>query len=185
MTIKDDTIDKERVSMGLKKRDQNDITSILQGDDQIFKTWVATPREPIGISEYKENEKTITTIVPKLVATMALGNLNTKEVQLMRLYFEIARRAQRHGFMNVAINLYYKVVLLCLSSQSHMAFLARQLFTENVNVLRKEETMSDTRDSTPQKKDVFASLQERLKKTDGSAFMGEKYKNDSYGIRSS
>ena len=73
--------------------------------------------------------------------------------------------------MNVAINLYYKVVFLCVSSQSHMAFLARQLFTENVIVQRKEESYSDSRDSTPQERS--GGLLDKLKRVDGSTMWGK------------
>ena len=94
--------------------------------------------------------------------------------------------------MNVAINLYYKVVFLCVSSQSHMAFLARQLFTENVNVMRKEESMADTRDSTVQQKDGLGGLMSKVKGADGSTMWGKggikgSGINDTgaYGMRSS
>jgi len=188
----DDIIDEERKSLGLTKRDRDDITSFIQGDDQLFKTWIATLREPIGTQKYQIEGKTFESVVPKMVPTMALGNLSTREVQLMRLYLEMARRVQRHGYMNVAINLYYKVVFLCVSSQSHMAFLARQLFTENVNVMRKEESMADTRDSTVQQKDGLGGLMSKVKGADGSTMWGKggikgSGINDTgaYGMRSS
>ena len=92
--------------------------------------------------------------------------------------------------MNVAINMYYKVVFLCVSSQSHMAFLARQLFTENVTVLRKEESYADTRDSTPQER--RGGILDKLKNVDGTTMWGKGGMKGSgvqdsgaYGIRSS
>jgi hypothetical protein len=185
-------IDSERKALGLTKRDPDNVTSFLQGDDQLFKTWVATPREPVANLKYKVRQpdgslSELEETVPKLVATMALGNLNTKEVQLMRMYLELARRVQRHGYYNVAINLYYKVVFLCVSSQSHLAFLARQLFTENVSVLRKEESLSDTRDLTPQQKDKVGAFMDKIKSADGSSMWGKGGIKESgtYGMRSS
>ena len=116
-------INDERKATGLlQRRDDKDVSTMLQNDEQIFKTWIATPREPVTSNKFKlpGSEVTYEEILPKIVSTMALGNLSTREVQLMRLYLEMARRSQRHGYMNVAINLYYKVVFLCVSSQSHM-----------------------------------------------------------------
>ncbi len=192
----DNIIDEERKGLGLTKRDKEDIGAFIQGDDQLFKTWIATPREPIKSESHPVgiNEKGDTIFqsftFPKMVPTMALGNLSTPEVQLMRLYLEMARRSQRHGYMNVAINLYYKVVFLCVSSQSHMAFLARQLFTENVNVMRKEESFGESRDSTPQQKS--GGLLDKIKGADGTTMWGKGgMKNTgiqdtgAYGMRSS
>jgi len=169
-------INDERKATGLlQRRDDKDVSTMLQNDEQIFKTWIATPREPVTSNRFKipGSEVMYEEILPKVVSTMALGNLNTREVQLMRLYLEMARRAQRHGYMNVAINLYYKVVFLCVSSQSHMAFLARQLFTENVIVQRKEESYTDSRDSTPQEKGGAAAFIDKLKRADGSTMWGK------------
>ena len=192
----DNIINDERKSLGLYKRDKDDATSFIQSDAELFKTWIATPREPTGTDRRKVKvdgkDEIFESAIPKMVPTMALGNLNTKEVQLMRLYLEMARRAQRHGYMNVAINLFYKVVFLCVSSQSHMAFLARQLFTENVNVVRKEETYADTKNSTPQEKDKLGGLMDKIKGADGTTMWGKGgmdnsgVKNSgSYGMRSS
>lgn len=207
----DNIIDEERKAIGLSKRDKNDISSFIQGDDQLFKTWIATPREPIqserrlvgtekvlmgqdkdGNDIFKDKDIFQTFTFPAMVPTMALGNLSTREVQLMRLYLEMARRTQRHGYMNVAINLYYKAVFLCVSSQSHMAFLARQLFTENVNVMRKEESFGESRDTTTQPKSTMDNIMSKIKGADGTTMWGKGgmkgtgvQDSGAYGMRSS
>lgn len=188
----DNIINEERKAIGLVKRDSNDVSSYIQGDDQLFKTWIATPREPISKQQFNIGGENYETVLPKMVPTMALGNLSTREVQLMRLYLEMARRVQRHGYTNVAINLYYKVVFLCVSSQSHMAFLARQLFTENVNVMRKEESFGESRDTTPRDKSGIDGIMDKIKNADGSSMWGKGGVKGSgvqdtgaYGMRSS
>lgn len=175
----------ERKSLGLPVRTSDPMASVT-GDNELFKYALITPHEPHGLATF-EIEKQVSdgnggvTIkkeeykrnVPHLVSTMALGNLNTKEVALARIYAEMARVCAWHGYQNLAIDYYLKWVHLNVTSQSYQAQLLRQILTETVSVSRKEESLAGTHDFNADKKNKLGELVDKWKNKDSSQFMGQ------------
>ncbi len=177
-------IDAERKTLGLPVRTSDPMSNVT-GDKELFKYALITPHEPHGLATF-EGERQVpddnggTKIekyefkrnVPHLVSTMALGNLNTKEVALARIYAEMARICSWHGYTNVAIDYYLKWVHLNVTSQSHQAQLLRQILTETVSVSRKEESLAGTHDFSAERKSKLGEMVDKWKNKDSSAFTG-------------
>ena len=180
-------IDAERKSLGLTVRSPDPMQNV-QGDNELFKYALITPKEPFTVAtferEYTEFDKdgkpvvkkeSMRRNVPQLVSTMALGNLNTKEVALARLFAEMSRMCSWHGYYNLAIDYYLKLVHLNVTSQAHQMQLLQQILTETVSVHRKEESMAGTRDYSSEKTDKFKEFIDKWKQKDaaGSSLTGQ------------
>lgn len=177
-------IDEERKSLGLASRTPGDLMAQVTGDQELFKYELITPHEPMAVAEFEYfydapdgNGGTVQKtgkykkIVPKLVSTMALGNLNTKEVGLARIYTELSRIAARHNYTNIAISYYLKVVHLNVTSQSHQAQLLSQILSETVRVSRKEETWAGTNEA-PEKPSKLQEVINKWKDSGTGGFSG-------------
>jgi hypothetical protein len=170
-------VDQERKGLGLPMR-TSDLVSQIGGDEQLFKIALITPQEPIGIANFEitkpdGTKENIRVNVPKLVPTMAIGNLNIKEVYLARIFAEMSRICAFNGYNDLAIQYYLKWVHLDVTGQSYMGQLLTQVLTETVSINRKEEAMSGTHDFTGEKRSKLNELMNKWKSKDGSAFTGQ------------
>jgi len=178
-------LDIERKSLGLAVR-TNDPMSNVSGDEQLFKSFLVKPVEPMTIASFEQEysstdeqgnpcikTRTIKRNVPMLSSTMALGNLNTKEVTLARIFTEMARKCAWHGYFDLAINYYLKMVHLNITSQSYQSQLLRQILTETVSVSRKEESLAGTRDFNQEKGSNMGAWMEKLKGKVDNAQQGQ------------
>lgn len=171
----------ERKSLGLPVRQLDDPMANVKGDEQNFRYAIITPVEPFSIATYErivqdnnggKKKEEIKRNVPRLVATMALGNLNSKEVALARVYAELALMCAWNGYDNIAINYFRKWEHLCVISQSHYSHLLDKILSETVQVTRKEESLSETHDSSQEKGDGLAKFIDKWKNKDSSQFTG-------------
>ena len=182
-------IDHERHGLGLPVTRTSNPMDDVTGDTELFKRALITPQHPFELTKFSimqiiensdgttiEKAKEIQRMVPKLVSTMALGNLTTPEVKLARYYTEISRVCAWYGYLELAINYYLKVVHLNVTSQSHMSQLLTQILTESVNVNRKEVSMTGNRDYTGEqtKSGGLAGLMDKIKsKTGDTSIAGQ------------
>lgn len=187
----------ERKALGLPVRTSDPMSGVT-GDQELFKYALITPVEPYGIAEFeveqqvvkedgstKVERQTIKRNVPRHVSTMALGNLNSKEVALARLYAELARVAAWNGYNNIAINYYIKWVDLNVTSQSHLSHLLDEVLSEMVQVTRKEESMTGTRDFNEEKGNKLEDFINKWKNKNSSEFTGQQAQQQSqhFGLR--
>jgi len=158
MTEGDNVVREELIGAGLLPARPDG--TMYQTDEPMFKTQLITPQEPI---EYLKLSDGRIVAVPKLTQTMALGNLNTTEVKLARLYAYLELTCKRYGYYDTAINYYYKIVHLNVTSQSHQAQLLSQVLTQNVRVSRREESFLTQRETA--EKGVGNNIVDKIKES--------------------
>lgn len=111
------------------------------GDDETqFHNKLITPESP---DQYVQTQDGEVMRLPAYSHTMSIGNFDTRDLNVARLYFSIARIAENHGYYGVAIEWLTRVVDMSVTSLSHQGKLLTQLTTQHYGIYRKEEVSTD------------------------------------------
>jgi len=147
----------------------------IDSSEELFKLYLANPERASEFVEYLTNEvdeKTgvqlkVREAIPRLVRTMALGNLTTQEVKATRYLLSLGDTLFRLGYTGIAVFYYNKVVELNVTSQPHMGNMLRQLLIHSVGIQRTENIASQQADLTGQEPSIVDKIKEKLKSSQG------------------